>query len=394
MSYFSSCAGLEIIGGSLLIPLVGAWTADLTLSGAQPVAGAVSIVIGNLTLAGTVYRTDVYGGQVKVRVIGGAGGWRKNAAAQGYGSNTGVMLSTVLADVATAVGETVNVIADTSIGYGFARLASTTSVASDVLWQMISQGFMPGWYVDPSGTTQAGAWPSTQITTPFTPTDQKPDHGVIEIATEDYASWLPGCVFSNPLLEASSYTSNGVHYLWSESGKFRFEVLIQGEDAADRVLGPIQQVIQKETASTRYFGRYEYTISNPQPTTIDGTPVDQSLGLPELQAVPIAGDSLATYTPPDGGKAHVMFLDGHATKPVCVWTEASSSVGPGDVTLAPQGQGANAVARVSDTVVVMFPPAMPIAGTVAGAPFIGVLTITTPGIGTIQTGSSLIKAAT
>jgi len=392
VSYFASCAGLQIVSGSLLIPLVGTWSAELALATQQPVSGKVEIVIGNLTLQGTVFRSSVYGGQVKALVVGGAAGWRTQASAQGYGSGTGVMLSTVLNDLAAAVGETVNVFADTSIGNAFARVAFGTSVASDVLWQMIQSGFMTAWYVDPAGVTQTGPWPPNAITTPFDVTDQKPGAGVIEIATEDYASWMPGVTFSHPLL-AGSYTSAGVHYVFDNDGKFRFEVLTQSETGADRVLGPLQQVIQKETAGAKFFGRYEYVIHNPGSGTIDGAPVDTTLGLPELTGVPLVGDSIASYNAPDGGKAHVMFLDGSPTKPVCVWTEVTSENGPDTVVLAPQGDGVNNVARVSDTVTILFPPLMPVAGTVGGLPFIGVLTITTPGVGSISTGSTLVQAA-
>lgn len=392
MSYFATCAGLQIVSGSLMVPLVGAWTADLSLPTdeiSSVAAGThVEIVIGNLTLQGTVYRSEVYGGQVRARVVAGYGGWRTQATPQGYGSTTGLQLSTVLNDLATSVGEQIFISVDQSIGNAFARVAFGSSVASDVLWQLA-----PAWHVAPDGVTHTGAWPSAVVTTAFTVTDQKPDAGIVEIATEDYASWLPGCQFSAPQLNGS-YTSAGVHYVWDAEGRFRFEVLTQTAEGADRVLGPLQQVIEKQLAPLRAFGRYEYTISNPTDTTIDAAPVDTELGLPELQSVPLVGDALAQYTPPDGGKAHIMFLDGSFAKPVCVWTEVTTSNGPSDVKIGPQGDGMNGVARVTDTVVVMFPPLMQIAGVVSGAlPFVGVLTITTPAIGAIQTGSSLVSAA-
>lgn len=393
MSYFATCAGLQVVSGSLMIPLVGAWTADLELAGGEkPLSGPVEVVIGNLTLQGTVYRSELYGGQVQARLVGGAAGWRTQASPQGYGSGTGLKLSTVLSDLAAAVGEKINTVADTNIGNAFARVSFGTSVASDVLWQLIQLGFMKGWYIDQNGVTQAGPWPNKNVASAFTVTDQKPDAGIIEIATEDYVSWMPGCVFTAPQL-SGSYTSAGVHYVWEDGGKFRFEVLTQTVTGVDRVLGPFQQLIQKEIAPARFFGRYEYTISNPTPTTIDGAPVDTKLGLPEITNVLLTTDVLASYTPPDGGKAHVMFLDGKPTQPVCVWTEVSSKNGPTAITIAPQGTGANNVARVTDTVVVLFPPLMQIAGTISGAPFIGVLTITTPAIGAIQTGSSILQAA-
>ena len=395
MSFFASANGLQIVSGTLLIPLVGAWTGDLQLATDQALTGQVEVVIGNLTMQGFVVRSDPYGGQTRARLVGGYGGWRTSIPAQGYGSKQGVKLSTVLQDAASACGEQIDIFADVTIGNAFARMSFGTSAASDVLWQMIALGHMTAWYVAPSGVTKTGPWPVTGVTTPFIPTDQRPDEGVVVVATEDYASWMPGASFTHPLLEGE-FTSAGVQYVWDNDGEFRFEVLTgtaTPHGMLDRVLGPLQQVVERQLAPTRYFGRYEYTISNPSGTTIDGSPTDTTLGLPDVQNVPLTGDSLASYTPPSGGTAHVQFVNGDPTKPVCVWTEADSSNGPTDITIAPGGSGISGVARVTDTCIVMFPPIIQVAGTIAGAPFIGVATITTPAVGTIQTGSSTVQAA-
>jgi hypothetical protein len=200
---------------------------------------------------------------------------------------------------------------------------------------------------------------------------------------------MPGATFTSPLL-TGTYTSAGVQYVWDNDGNFRFEVLTG--TTQDRVLGPLQQIVQKELAPAKFFGRYSYTISNPSGTTIDGSPTDTTLGLPDVQNVPLTGDSLASYTPPSGGVAHIQFVNGDPTQPVCVYTEADSTNGPTDITLAPQGSGISGVARVNDTVIVMFPPLIQVAGTVSGAPFIGVATITSPAVGTVQTGSSTVSA--
>jgi hypothetical protein len=393
VSYFASVAGLQVVSGTLLIPLVGAWTADLQLATAQPIAGAVEVVIGNLTLQGFVVRAEAYGGQVRARLVGGAGGWRKSISAQGYGSAQGVKLSTVLQDAAAACGEQLQVFADVTIGQAYVRASFGTSVASDVLWQMLRLGYISAWYVDPAGVTQTGPWPITQVATPFIPTDAKPDEGLVVVATEDYASWLPGATFAHPLLDGTQ-TAAGVHFVFDGEGIARFEVLTgaAGLGGQDRVLGPVQQIVEREVAPLRFFGRYAYTISNPSPATIDGTPVSSTLGIPDVQNVPLTGDSLASYTPPSGGRAHVMFLDGDPTQPVCVWTEASSSNGPDTIAIAPQKGGQKPVALVDGTVIVMFPPLIQLAGTVGGAPFIGVATITSPATGIIQTGSGTLQA--
>lgn len=395
MTFFASANGFQIVSGSLLIPLVGAWTADVVLATADALTGQVEVVLGNLTLLGTVYRSDPYGGQTRARLVGGYGGWRTTIPPQGYGTSSGVKLSTVIGDAAAACGEQISIFADITIGQAFARCAFVESVASDVLWQMIALGYMSAWRVDPAGVTQTGPWPMTAAQTPFIPTDQRPDEGVIVIATEDYASWMPGCTFSHPLL-AEAYTSAGVQYVWTNDGDFRFEVLTATAGArgfTDRVLGPLQQVVQQVVAPLRFFGRYAYTISNPSSTSIGGSPRDTTLGLPEFQGgIPLTGDSLASYTPPSGSTAHVMFLDGDPTQPIAVWTEADASNGPTGLALAPQASGQNGVARVTDTVVVMFPPLIQAAGTIGGAPFVGVLAITSPAIGTVQTGSQTVTA--
>jgi|HubBroStandDraft_1064217.scaffolds.fasta_scaffold03928_3 hypothetical protein len=384
MSFFSAVNGYQIVCGSLVIPLVGVWTADLTLANAPTLSGKVSVTIGNLTLAGTVYRSEQYGNQVKCRLVGGAGGWRSSIPVQGYGSSNGIMMSTVLNDAAAACGETVNVANDQSIGNGYARVSFDTSVASDVLWHMIDLGFMPAWYVDVNGTTQNVAWPSSTVGTPFLPTSQHPDQGMIEIATEDYASWLPGCSFSHPLL-SGTYTSSGVHYVWDEGGKFRFEVLTQTSptDSGDRVLGPIQQVIQKETAPMRLMGKYRYTISNPSTSTIDCSPKNTKLGLPSLQNVPLMSDSISTYTPPNGGDCIIEFLDGYI--PVCSWTA-------GTATVCNLLGGSNPVARLGDQTMSFLPPSLPLDGTVSGSPFAGTVTIPTPISGVITQGSQEVNS--
>ena len=390
MTAFATCNGIPIASGELLIPLVGAWTADLHLTSGAAMTGAVAVVIGNLTLQGTVYRSSAYGGQTRVRVIGGGGGWRTEITPQGYGSaGAGVNLSIVLADAASACGERVNVPSDTSVGNGYARFgagAAIPTAASDVLWHAVAHGQIPGWYVDSTGMTQATSWPSTTIATPFTVTHNDPASGLVVVATEDYAAWMPGCTFTSPLLPGPA-TSSGVHYVWGTDGKFRFEVLTG--DQQDAFLGPIQAIVHKELAITRFYGRYEYTISNPSTTTVDGAPVDTSLGLPELQSVPIVSDSISTYTPPNGGTCHIQFLNGDPGKPVCVWTS-------GPPTMAQILSGSTPVALVGNGVQSFLPPTpVSVTGTLAGSPFtaLGVFTVPGPISGTIIDGSPEVSSA-
>lgn len=348
MTFFASVAGHQVVSGSLLIPLVGTWTADLHLATDQPVAGAVTVVLGNLTLHGAVVRSQAYGGQTRARLVGGYGGWRSTVPDQGYGSGSGVKLSHVLGDVASACGERVNVAADRSVGAAYTR---ADGPASDVLWNLVAQGVIPAWRVDTAGVTQVTAWPATTVGTPFTVTDQRPDEGLVVVATEDYAAWLPGCSFTAPQL-AGSLTNAGVNYVFDNDGTFRLEVLT---GTADRLLGALNAIIARKVAPTRFYGRYEYRISNPSETTIDGTPTDDAIGLPDLQGVPIEADSIALYVPPDDGLCHVMFVNGDPSRPSCVWTE-------GNPTIAQLLSGTNPAAKLGDTVQSMISGSVQILG--------------------------------
>ena len=293
-----------------MIPRVGAWTADLQLAGAQAVSGAVPVVIGNLTLLGTVVRSTQYGGQTRARLVGGYGGWRMSVSEQGYGG--GVLLSHVLSDVAAACGEQV---APTTglVGSAWTRLQGP---ASDTLWQLLGQGLLPGWYVAPNGVTVPSTWPATTINTPFTVTDQAPDEGRCTIATEDYASWLPGASFTSPLT-VGTLVNAGVTYTFDNAGDFRLDVLT---GTTDRLLGPLRAFVDSRVAPTRFYGRYAYTVTAATTSAVDGTPVDASVGIPDLKGVPLTGDSISSYLPTPGSTCHVQFVDGQPDNPVCVWT--------------------------------------------------------------------------
>ena len=191
-------------------------------------------------------------------------------------------------------------------------------------------------------------------------------------------------------------TGAGVNFVFDNEGTFRLEVLT---GSTDRYLGALNAIIARKVSPTRFYGRYKYTISNPSTTTVDATPVDDAIGLPELTGVPIAADSISSYVPPDGGECHVMFIDGKPSDPRCVWT--SSPPTHADVL-----DGTTPAAKLGDTVQSMVVAAPPnLTGTIQltagspgtplldGTPYTIVplgssLAILSPITGTITTGSA------
>ena len=230
MTAFATINGVNIVAGSLAIPRVGMWTADVAIATDEAMSGAATVVLGNLTLTGTIYRSNPFAGQTRARIVGGAAGWRTQLGAKAYTNASGVSLRMILNDAAKECGEHVTLATDTQVGPFYARLAG---IASTTL-----RAFCPQWYVDTSGVTQIGDWPTVVVASPFVVTDQRPDEGLVEIATEDYASWLPGASFSGPTLDGT-FQSFGSVYTFKQDGTFRLQILTDTAD--DRLLGPLQK---------------------------------------------------------------------------------------------------------------------------------------------------------
>ena len=215
---FASLNGFRIARASVLVPYYGIWTADVQLDSAQALAGAVSLVLGNLTLQGSVYRADSFAGVTYARLVGGAGGWMKEVPSATYDNPVGVRLATVLYDVATLVGEKVNIVADSLIGLAYVR---EKAPAQRVLRQLAGAV----WFIDPKGVTQISSRVATKITSQFTVIERDAGRGLLDIATEDYASWMPANTFSSPLVPATQ-TISATRFDMDNGGELRLKVLV------------------------------------------------------------------------------------------------------------------------------------------------------------------------
>lgn len=219
MSNFASYAGARAVTLSLVIPLYGLWSADVTIALDDAVTDTGALVVGNMTRQGAVRRQALYGGSRRVRLVGGFGGWRKPVPAQQYRLSSGVRASLLLGDAARLVGERVNVQNDRVIG-------STYSRRNDLASALLADVAGDAWYIDAAGITQVAPWPTAAIRSEFVVVDQDGAAGTITIATEDYAEWVPGKTFSSPFLEGT-YTVQGVHITVKPDGVARVEVLTQ-----------------------------------------------------------------------------------------------------------------------------------------------------------------------
>ena len=215
-AYWGTVSGQRIVSGFVSIPMYGAWVADVVLASDQPVPGKCSLSIGNLTLAGAAYRQATFAGRTEARLVGGAGGWSQSVAARGYTNPGGVLLSMVLGDAATEVGERVSIASDRTLGNWWTRIADK---ASRVLRLVAG----PLWWIDGTGTTRIGPRSSPAVASEFTVESFEGAPGTLRIATEDHASWIPGATFSGPTV--AQQTVGSVRHTFGGDGIARLEVM-------------------------------------------------------------------------------------------------------------------------------------------------------------------------
>lgn len=190
----ATIAGFGIERGELFLPDQGVWSAELVpFDDAVLVVGdRVELVVGDLTLSGTVVGGGVFESKPGVLVVGGAGGWRKDIALRAYRDDAnGVRLSGILADLATDTGETVELASSLEgvvVGAAWTRPDGVAAEALDVL------GYP--WRVRPDGVTEVGPvvesrpggivslrrWMAARRT------------AIVELPDEEVASLVPGAV--------------------------------------------------------------------------------------------------------------------------------------------------------------------------------------------------------
>ena len=144
---------------TLKIPMWGIWTARVKLAADKVLAaGAVAkVVIGDLTLTGTIRQGGVFQSSAEYIVVGGADGWAGQVTRKNYRTDAGGKLFEVATDLGTDVGERVVLQPNTdrSVGYAWSRAAGSASAALDALGTR--------WWVSAEGITYLGTRGETAI---------------------------------------------------------------------------------------------------------------------------------------------------------------------------------------------------------------------------------------
>ena len=183
--------GVGAISGTIEMPLLGAWNADLIVNADTAPVGAVTISSdGGLTLVGFVIAGGAFEETAYVRIMGGAGGLSRPALARHYRSAT---MQTVLVDLMRASGERLSGTADAAVtGLPLPAWTQRANVVGLALGALVSNRRLAppaAWRVLPDGSIWVGreTWPDAGLTAPqdYQEITDAPSEGWVELGFEE-----------------------------------------------------------------------------------------------------------------------------------------------------------------------------------------------------------------
>ncbi len=295
--------GIRVLACHVNLPAWGAWFCDAEIEKPEAIAGAATIVIGDLTLRGTVLSSGVYkASRGRVRIVGGGGGWGKNVRALAYANDAGVKLSTVLVDAARLCGETIGTVTGLVGGPAYIR---PEGPASSVLEDLVPRG----WYIDEAGVTQIGRRSAVTYTGTATRIETDAAQGRIELAADAIATLLPGAVVDG--VEAVDVE----HVL--DGGKLRTTVWGRRTDrTGNPAASALARTVELLTAHHRFYAPWEYRVVTRTGERLNLQIVRVSSGMPDLRSVRVRpGVAGMRGRPKLGSLVTVRFANGDAARP-------------------------------------------------------------------------------
>jgi hypothetical protein len=185
-------AGEAVIRGTLCLPRIGAWHADLHVDTTTLFSGRVELRIGaNPAMVGTVTRAEVWGAVLRCRVVAGAGALAKDATPRHYARPT---FGIVLDDVCSSVGEASStLVADGLRARRLSRWTTLRMPAGQALRSLVEAGAPAGyaWRHLSDGRIWVGAetWPDAGVEA--RELHRTPEDARLEFGLDDPILW-PG----------------------------------------------------------------------------------------------------------------------------------------------------------------------------------------------------------
>jgi hypothetical protein len=206
--------GYAIIRGSIRLPRVGVWNADIVVNTADSITGPVVLETadGAFSLHGTAYRQGIFQQTLSMRVIGGAGGL--STPPGGIGSALtpkfyqGATVRLVLGDILAACGEQLSTTSDTAVLATVLRRWVVMGGPGKEALARLLEPLNVSWRVLPDGSVWVGTekWPAAP-STQFDLIERHYGEGRVVIGSEQ-PFLMPGT-----LLTISSSSTQGTQYV-------------------------------------------------------------------------------------------------------------------------------------------------------------------------------------
>jgi len=329
---FCSLNGLRVLRGSLTLPRLGRWHADLVVDTDAALTGPVKITFGDgaLSFSGTVYRGDVFQDAFHCRIVGGANGLSKKLPAKYY---RGVPLRLPLQDLLAEAGEALSTSSDEAV---LARLlpkwTRTAGPAAHALAELADLG-EASWRFMPNGSLWVGREGWLEVDFPHQLLKSDPTEDRIEISS-DLPLLRPGTVFGGRRISAVFHSFG--------PDKTRTEAWVERDGLLDRFKGSLITIVRAVMNEVDYHKPYPARVILQDP---DGTLQlkPDSDRVPGLTGVPIRyGIPGVTARVPSGARCIVEFENGDPRSPIATAFE------PGALTELSFDGGSRKVARVGD----------------------------------------------
>lgn len=187
----ASLNGSALVRCCLVMPRVGAWTADVELDDDRSVQGAATLQVGELRLIGAAYRTGSWAGGTRARVVAGAGGLGLVLPSKAY-RNTSYRIPVL--DALAAAGESLDASSDSTALSGVARHWVRATGPAGASLTALAEAMGVSWRVSDGGAVRFApeSWPAASIG-PFDVLAESPELAMAELGV-DIPALRPGTV--------------------------------------------------------------------------------------------------------------------------------------------------------------------------------------------------------
>lgn len=361
---------------SLVIPRLGAWTADVEVDSDTDVTGAVTLDLEGRVWRGTVVRGAVHLGRWSGRIVGGAGGLAGELPPVALAGTT---LRAVLEEALRAAGETIATSA-AALDVAVARWHRTRATGDIAVAEVARYAGM-SWRVLADGTVWVGAetW-ATQTVSDFDVMSREPVTGCTELAGDTALDLSPGRTVT---LDGTAVRIGAVtHRL--DGVALRTSVLEEREDVAGgRLMAAFEAVVRRITRRLDYTGVYSATVVQQRASggTLDIRPIDPRR--PSCRDVPYRTLPGLVVEIPAGATVSFTYDDADPRKPIVTLWEPSTLAGKWSV-----NGGTARAAREGDSVSVTLDTGALIPALSPGGPLPAAPTNIT---GTITSGTGVLR---